>query len=435
MALAGLTRAAEPQKAFPFAYDLHDFPNGLRLITVPTDFPNVVALYIVVQTGSRNEVEAGKSGFAHLFEHMMFRGTKAYPPARWEAVMKEAGAATNAYTSDDHTAYHATFSKEDLPLILEMEADRLQNLEYAPDALKTESLAVLGEYNKSSADPELKIHETLRETAFERHTYRHTTLGYLADIENMPNQYAYSRQFFDRYYRPEYTTILVVGDVVAADVLRQVGKHWSGWKRGSFRPEIPAEPAPTGARRRQLEWPSPTLPWVWVAHRTPAYTDTARDSAALDILSFLGFSESSPLYKKLVLEDQTVDLLAVDAPDHVDPYLFTVTARVKEPKDMAAVEEQILSTLKGFHDTPVAADRLEAVKRHLRYSFALGLDNSEAIAEALARYVALRRTPETINRIYELYSQVTAEDVRDVARRFLVETGRTIVTLTAGGAR
>ena len=157
---------ASPQKIFPYAYDQYDFSNGLRLITIPTDYPNVVALYIVVQTGSRNEVEAGKSGFAHLFEHMMFRGTKLFPPEKYEAVMKDAGAASNAYTTDDHTAYHATFSKEDLETILRMEADRFQNLDYSRDVFRTETLAVLGEYNKNSAEPFRKLLEVQREHAF-----------------------------------------------------------------------------------------------------------------------------------------------------------------------------------------------------------------------------------------------------------------------------
>src|SRR5918995_7304648 len=95
----GLLAADKPSKIFPLAYDQHDFPNGLRLVTIPTDYPNVVSLYIVVQTGSRNEVEPGKSGFAHFFEHMMFRGTKQYPPAKYEAVLNQVGAASNAFTS------------------------------------------------------------------------------------------------------------------------------------------------------------------------------------------------------------------------------------------------------------------------------------------------------------------------------------------------
>jgi zinc protease len=100
---------AQTNKVFPYAYDQHDFPNGLRLITIPTDFPNVVALYIVVRAGSRNEVEPGKTGFAHFFEHMMFRGTKEFPPEKYQATLKQAGAAQNAYTTDDRTVYHTTF--------------------------------------------------------------------------------------------------------------------------------------------------------------------------------------------------------------------------------------------------------------------------------------------------------------------------------------
>jgi zinc protease len=167
LACALMAQGAPPPpaaKAFPFAYDLHDYPNGLRLVTIPTDYPHVVALYIVVQAGSRNEVEPGKSGFAHLFEHMMFRGTKQFPPARYEDTIKQAGAASNAYTSDDLTVYHTTFSKDDFDTIVMMEADRFQNLDYTEAAFRTETLAVLGEYNKNSAAPPAKLNEVLRAT-------------------------------------------------------------------------------------------------------------------------------------------------------------------------------------------------------------------------------------------------------------------------------
>jgi zinc protease len=156
-------------KIFPYAYTQEDLPNGLRLITIPTDYPNIVSLFIVVDTGSRNEVEPGKSGFAHLFEHLMFRGTAEYPSAKYQAELQGAGAASNAFTSSDLTAFHTTFSKEDLPRILSMEADRFQHLDYAPELFKTESLAVLGEYNKNSANPSSKLNEAIRATAFKVH--------------------------------------------------------------------------------------------------------------------------------------------------------------------------------------------------------------------------------------------------------------------------
>ncbi|MCW5981688.1 MAG: insulinase family protein [Bryobacteraceae bacterium] len=432
MCAALALRAADAPKVFPYAYDLHDLPNGLRLIAVQTSFPNVVSLYIVIQVGSRNEVEPGKSGFAHLFEHMMFRGTKRFPPAKYEAVLKEAGAASNAYTSDDLTVYHATFSKEDLEPILDMEADRFQNLEYTQAQFRTEALAVLGEYNKNSSSPMQKLNEVYRDASFTRHTYKHTTMGFLKDIKDMPNQYEYSRQFFDRYYRPEFATILVVGDVQTAGVRNLVEKYWGSWQRGSFQPRIPEEPPPAGPRDAEISWPSPTLPWVLVAYRGSAYSDTDQDQAALDIISFIGFSESSELYKKLVITEQKVDLFGADNPDRIDPYLFSVVARVKNPRDIEYVRDAILEEFRTFLDQPVPADRLEAVKSHLRYQFALSLNSSEAIAARLARYVGLRRTPETINQLYEIYRQLTPEDIREVARKYFVDRGRTIVTLHGG---
>jgi zinc protease len=427
----GLFAADKPSKIFLLPYEQHDFPNGLRLVTIPTDYPNVVALYIVVQTGSRNEVEPGKSGFAHFFEHMMFRGTKQYPPEKFEALMKDAGASTNAFTSDDLTAYHITFSKEDLDTMLKVEADRFQNLDYNESVFKTEALAVLGEYNKNSASPMSKIYEVLRNAAYDKHTYKHTTMGFLKDIQDMPNQFQYSKEFFNRYYRPEYTTIIVVGDVDPGQTRPVVEKHWGSWKRGNYKAPIAAEPPQKAPRTATIEWPSPTLPWVTIAYKSPAYTDTEKDSAALDVLSFLAFGESSELYQRLVIDQQKADVLEPVIPDHVDPYLFSIVARVKKAEDMKNVEEQILSAIATLKDTLVPAEKLDAVKRRLRYQFALSMDNSEAIARTVAHYVALRRTPETINRVYDLYAAITPEDIRNVARKYFVENARTTVTLTA----
>src|ERR1700676_3058293 len=157
-----------PQKIFPYAYTQEDLPNGLRLVTVPTDYPNMVATYIVVQTGSRNEVEPGHTGFAHLFEHVMFKGTEKYPQEKYEAILKQIGASSNAFTTEDFTCYHTTFSKEDLDAVLAMEADRFQNLKYSEAEFKTETLPVLGEYNKNSASPSQKLEEVISDTAFDR---------------------------------------------------------------------------------------------------------------------------------------------------------------------------------------------------------------------------------------------------------------------------
>src|SRR6202034_65026 len=216
----------------------------------------------------------------------------------YEQVLQGAGAASNAFTTDDFTAFHTTFSKEDLPRILSMEADRFRHLAYEPSAFKTETRAVLGEYNKNSANPISKLFEVLRATAFNTHTYKHTTMGFIQDVEAMPDEYDYSRQFFDRYYRPEYTTIIVAGDVDPKRIRALSDERWGTWKRGDFKPSIPAEPPQDAPRTAHADGPTETLPGFAVAYPGPAYTDSSEETAALDAISRLGFGETSQLYQK-----------------------------------------------------------------------------------------------------------------------------------------
>ncbi len=415
----------------PYNYTIDDLPNGLRLVIVPTDYPNLVALYIVVQTGSRNEVEPGKSGFAHFFEHMMFRGSENYTGDQREAIFKRAGAETNAYTSDDRTVYHATFSKDDLDEIMKMEADRFIRLKYALPEFQTESLAVKGEYDKNSANPFSKLYEVLRETAFKTHTYSHTTMGYLKDIQDMPNQFEYSQEFFKRFYRPEYTTVMLVGDVTRARALDLTRKYLGDWKRGDYVAKIPAEPKQTEPRKAHIDWPSPTLPIVAVAFRGPAYSDIDKDKMALDLLAQVAFGENSDLYQKLVLTEQKVDVLGPDFSNQMDPELFVVLARVKDTKDIDYVRDQILATFKRYSTELIPQDKLKATRSRLRYSFAMDMDSSNAIASTLAPFLSLRRTPETIDKLAELMETISPQDVRDIAAKYFRDESRTIVTLAS----
>ncbi|HKO60620.1 MAG TPA: pitrilysin family protein [Pyrinomonadaceae bacterium] len=417
------------RKLFPYAYHIDDLPNGLRLVTVPTDYPNLVALYIVVQTGSRNEIEPGKTGFAHFFEHMMFRGSENYTADQREAIFKRAGAETNAYTSDDRTVYHATFSKEDLDEIMKMEADRFKHLKYALPEFRTEALAVKGEYDKNSATPIRQLFERLRETAFKQHTYSHTTMGFIKDIEDMPNQYDYSWEFFNRFYRPEYTTVVLVGDVTRQGALDLTKKYFGDWKRGSYVAKIPAEPKQTGPRTAHLDFPSPTLPMIAVAFRGPAYSDTEKDKMALDFLAQIAFGPNSDLYQRLVLKEQKVDTFGASFGDQVDPELFTVLARVKDPKDVDYVRDQILATFKQFTTEMIPQAKLDATRSRLRYSFAMAMNSSNAIAGTLAPFIALKRTPDTIDKLAALMETITPKDVRDIAAKYFVDDNRTIVTL------
>ena len=377
-------------------------PNGLKVIVVPTGFPNIVSIQIPVQTGSRNEVEPGKSGFAHFFEHMMFRGTKAYPADKYQAILTQIGARQNAYTTDDYTNYHTTFSKEDLDLMLKVEADRFMNLDYSEEDFKTEARAVLGEYNKNSANPIVKIEEVQRDAAFTTHTYKHTTMGFIKDIEDMPNQFVYSKSFFDRWYRPEYATVIVAGDVDPAKVIPMVEKYWGSWKSGKNTVVIPKEPPSKGPVYAHVPWTSPTLPWVTVAFHGPAFSETEKDFAAVNMLLDLNFGSTSELYKRLVQQEQKVDQLAVFSSTNIDPELPTIAARVKKLEDSLYVRDEILKTMAALRSAPPDPKRLAEAKANRRYGFARTLDNTESIAGTLARFVRYRRSFDTLNQLFRV---------------------------------
>ncbi|MFQ5825193.1 MAG: M16 family metallopeptidase [bacterium] len=417
-------------KIFPYKYEMKDLKNGLRVIVIPTDYPNIVSLQIPVQTGSRNEVEPGKSGFAHFFEHMMFRGTPKYPSDKYNEILKNAGADQNAYTSDDVTNYHITFSKGDLETVLMLEADRFQNLKYSVEDFKTESRAVLGEYNKNSANPIRKLIEVQRNAAFQKHTYKHTTMGFIKDIEDMPNQYDYSLTFFNRFYRPEKTIIIIAGDVNPDKVFKLVEKYWGDWKKGDYVADIPKEPEPNGSIYEHVQWQTPTIPWMTVAFHGPAFSETKNDMATMDVISELAFSQSSPLYQKLVVKEQKVDQLWSYFPDRIDPYLLTVAARVKDINDVWYVRDEILKTFAKLRTETVSTKKLNEIKNNLKYSFANSMDNSETIASAIVGYVVRTRDPESINRVYQLYDSITPEDIKIKANQYFTDKRLVVVSLS-----
>jgi zinc protease len=435
--LLALPATAQDGEIFPYEYHVRDLDNGLRVVVIPTDFPNIVSLQIPVSTGSRNEVEPGRSGFAHFFEHMMFRGTENRSADEYQAILTNIGADQNAYTTDDRTVYHTTFSAEDLETMLELEADRFMHLAYAEPEFRTEALAVLGEYNKNSANPASKLVEVQRASAFREHTYRHTTMGFLEDIEAMPEGYAYSREFFRRYYRPENAVVVISGDVEPEETFALVERYFGPWEPGFEPVEVPQEPAPQGPVYEHVPWETETPPWVAVAFRGPGAYPTpdnpaAGDMQALDVLSQYALSPSSDLYQRLVVEEQVVDQFFASFPDRLDPYLVGVYARVKDPADAAYVRDAILDTFFMLKGTTPDPTRIAEIKSALKYGFTAGMDNSEAIADAVVPVLAATRDVETLNAIYRNYDAVTPEDVRAVASRYFTDAGLVVTTLAHG---
>ena len=421
--------AQVPEKIFPFPVSVFQLDNGLKVVGVDYDSPGIVAYYTVVRTGSRNEVEPGFSGYAHFFEHMMFRGTDKYPTDVYNDVIKRLGADSNAFTTSDWTAYHAVASADALETIMDLESDRFLNLRYSVDDYRIEAGAILGEYNLNFSNPFSLLRETLADLAFTAHPYKHTTIGLLEDIEAMPDHYDYSVKFYDRYYRPNNCIIVVVGDFDEAELERLAGQYYADWEPGRFEPTIPVEPPQTEERTAEITWPNPTLPMLMIGYHAPAFSDQVIDMPAMDILSQLLFSQTAPLYQQLYLRDQVVDVLQGGAVDSRNPPLFEITVRVTRPDRIDYVRDAILAEIERLKTEPVDEALLGDTKSAMRYSFARGLNSPGPIARTLAHYLQLTGDPETVNRVYALYDAVTADDIRAVATTYFGETNRTVVLL------
>ena len=418
-------------RVFDMPYLMRDLDNGLRVIVVPTDYPDIVTIQIPVQTGSRNEIEPGKTGFAHFFEHMMFRGTEKYPAEVYNDILKKAGADQNAYTTDDYTNYHITFTKEDLEKVIEIEADRFQNLSYSEEAFRTEALAVNGEYLKNFSNPIRKMFERLSDLMFTEHTYKHTTMGFVEDIEAMPDQIEYSKTFFDRWYRPEKSVVILVGDLDAESTFDLVEKYWGDWERGDYSIDIPTEPPLAGPKYEHLKWDTPTQPWLLMTYRGPAYQPTEKDMPALDLMSSIYLSDSSDLYQKLVIQDQTVDQMFGYFPDQIDPGMLVIAARLTDAEHAVDVRDAINATIVEARTQLVSAQKVKETKTRLRYSFTAELDSSGNIGGMLASFVQFFRTPETINEVYATYDSLTAEDIRHYSNKYFTDSSRVTLTLSA----
>lgn len=414
-------------------YPVHErtFPSGLRVVAVPFDSPGVVAYFTVVRTGSRDEVEEGHSGFAHFFEHMMFRGTKRYPTEAYNDVLKRLGADSNAFTTEDYTNFYIVAPASSIDEIMEIESDRFQNLDYSEQDFKTEALAVLGEYNKGASSPVQPMTEALRDLAFQRHTYKHTTIGFLADVKAMPSHYAYSLEFFRRFYRPENVILLLVGDVSVDAALGDAGRRYGAWKPGSYQaPAVEPEPPQEKGHEKHLQWPNPTRPQLIIGWHGPAFTTDTVDTAVLGAIVQLLFSNSAPLYQELLVDKQWVDSLRAWPPDFRDPYLFEVRAQVRSDDLIPKVESTITQALVELTRTPVDTSRLERVKLHLRHGFALGLSSPMSVGFQISDMLGRTGRVASINELYDRYSEISPADVQRVAAAVFTKRNRTLISLS-----
>lgn len=424
------TALAASPPAFPFPTKVSTLPNGLRVVRVPFNSPGLVAYYTVVRVGSRNEVEPGHTGFAHFFEHMMFRGTQRFPEGTRGALLGRSGFVENAFTTDDVTVYTVSGPSAGLDTLIDVEADRFRNLEYAEPAFQTEAQAVLGEYQKNASNPGLKIEETTLATAFTKHTYRHTTLGFYEDIVEMPKRYEYSKTFFKRWYTPDNTIVIVVGDFDDTKVMKTITTQYAPWAGKAAKVEVPVEPPQTGARTASLTWTSPTLPRLGLAWHTPAATPRTMDAAIQQVLGAYLVGPTSPLHRALVLQEQKVERFHPFYEHHRDPCFFGLDARLKAEAHRQAVLDAVLADVALVSSGRVDEKRLDDIRHNLRYGLQMQLETPADVAVALALHIGVFGSTDAIDSLYANIARVTAKDLSAFAKKHLVDTNRTTMNFT-----
>jgi zinc protease len=429
LGLSVAARAAEPDAPFRFPVHEKTLANGLRVVVAPMPGSGLAAVRTLVRTGSRDEVERGKTGFAHFFEHMMFRGTKTMTADDRERAVLEMGASSSGYTDADITNYTFEIAAEDLPRVIELEADRFMNLHYTDQQFQTEAGAVYGEYRKNRATPFFQLEEALSKTAFKRHTYGHTTMGYEKDIAAMPKAFAYSRRFFERFYRPENTFLIVAGDVSPDGVFALAEKHFGPWKRGYVPPRVPREPEQTAERRVEVTYDGKTLPIVMFAYKSPAYDPDSVEWVSTQVLAELAFGETSAVYRQLVLDERSVQQLSASPAMSRDPGLFLVAAVVSDPAKLDGVIGALEKAIADAQKRAVDPKRVAATASNLRYGLILRLDEPADVADHLSYAAALTGDARALERHAATLAKVTPETVAAAAKRLLDPRRRTVAML------
>jgi hypothetical protein len=233
--------------------------------------------------------------------------------------------------------------------------------------------------------------------------------------------------FYDRFYRPENTAVVIAGDFDAAKAQALIRTHYGSWRRGYRAAAIPAEPPQTAPRRREVTYPGRTLPIVSIQHRGPAWNAGDRRGAALE-----AFGTNSPLYRRLVLQERRAQSLGQSFDRARDPYIVTVQAMASRPEEAASVEADIVAEIGRYQRELVEPQRLADTKRNVKYGFLMNLESALDVAMALVEPVVYAGGVDALEEYFRTLDAVTPEDVREAARQYLVETGRTTIVMTQG---
>ena len=410
-------------------YQFHTLDNGLTVILSEDHSTPIVHLQLVYRVGSKNE-RRGRTGFAHLFEHMMFKGSRNVMPDSHLTVISRVGGDGNAYTTEDATVFVETVPAQYLPLVLWLEADRMATLRIDETTFEAERQVVKEERRWRYEDsPFGLLSEILYDQAYAVHPYKHTTIGSMADLEAASVEDV--QGFFDTYYVPENATLVLVGDFESAEALALVKQYFDRVPKARHRVprDIPREPPQPGERRVTItenqNWP---LPAVIVAHHITY--DGHPDAYPLHIAAkLLSDGQSSRIYRRLVYDDQ----LAVSAfgAGHIieDPNLFYAVSIVQPGRTPEESEAALIGEFDRLKTELISDQELQRAKNQFARDYIIGRLTVEQKASHLSHAAVIHSDITTADGEFDIFMNITKEDVRRVARTYFNEENRLVLTI------
>jgi zinc protease len=400
-------------------------PNGLRVLISEDHVAPVFSIVVNYNVGSRNE-RKGRTGFAHLFEHMMFKGSENVGQGEHPYLMFMNGGSMNGTTNKDRTLYYETLPSNQVDLALFLEADRMKSLAITKENLENQINAVQEE-RRSGVDnqPYGKVGELLPELAYENFAYEHSVIGSMADLSAATVQDV--SDFFRMYYAPNNAIISIVGDVDTKTMLEKVKKYFGAIPRQPNPPAVDAtEPPQTEERRANVDDALARLPRLDMAYHVPA--SSSPDYDALTVLStILSSGRSSRMYESLVRQQQLATQASAFVSESRGPGLFRVTATPTPGKSVADLEAAIDAEFEKAKTAPIADWELEKARVSARRQYVSSLGSSLQRAVTMSENAMFYNDPDLLSKRQARIEKVTAADVQRVAKQYLVKTNRSVV--------
>jgi len=401
-----------------------ELPNGLHAVMVERHDAPVVTVEVWYHVGSKDE-QPGKTGFAHLFEHLMFDGTKTLGEHFSDYIVR-AGGIDNAYTTDDATVFWETMPSSNLPVALWLEADRMRNLDINQGTLDNEREVVNEERRQRFDNPPYgTVIEKLYQHAFTIHPYRHLPIGSAKDLNSATLQDV--KEFYDTYYVPNDATVVIVGDFSLEQAAASIKKYFAPMPRGthSISPSIPVEPPQTAEQIVKLVQ-NVALPAFVEAYHIPA--DGTPDSYPLELVSkILSAGDSALIYRKLVYQKQLALQADSSANFSEDPNLFFVFAVMNNGRSLAEGEAAVASVLDRLKDRPPSEQELQRAKNQVFFELAQDQETSKSLAEQLGYDSVILKSPDLINTEASRFLAVTPEEVQAVMKKYFVRRNMTLL--------